>query len=163
MIQKLLFVFCFVLLTVAVSVAQSRSVSNLDLEKYRQQRITAEAELRENYAKLGFSSPEEMQRRDEKSRAETEALAAKLRAERLERERVDAQREDAARLAAYYRYRESDAPGVDASAVFFWQNGQRYRRPARRIQFRNGYFAGGQFWATGPRTRPQPLWVRPRR
>lgn len=163
MIRKGFFVFSLVLSAVVIVPAQGRSITNLDLETYRQQRIKAEADLRENYAKLGFSSPEEMERRSEKSREETAKLAAKLRAERLERDRLAAQREEAARLAVFYSFDRNDPLRADPAPVYFWQNGRRFQRPIKRAQTQEGYFAGGQFWTTGPRTKPQPLWVRPRR
>ena len=51
--------------------AQTKKVTNADLEKYRTERLKAEKDLRENYAKLGFPSPEELakqQAEDEKAR-----------------------------------------------------------------------------------------------
>jgi hypothetical protein len=82
--------------------AQSKTVTNLDLEKYKTARLEAEKDLRENYAKMGFPSPEELatqQAEDEKARI---VLLDKLRAERLERERIDAEnrRNQAAFIAA---------------------------------------------------------------
>src|SRR6478672_8784122 len=68
----------------------SRSVTNTDLDRFKQKRLAAEREYRENYAQMGFPSPEELDRQNEQSRAEREELSAKLRVERLERERIAA-------------------------------------------------------------------------
>jgi len=163
--KKLLFCFCITLLMVTVASAQSNQISrpmtNLDLQKYRDARIAADKELRENYEKLGFPSPEELERRRETSRLETEELAAKLRTDRIEQERLDAQREAASRRVTVNNrdvVRQSD---------WYLSNGYYYspyvnRYPRQRTQGPTGYFAGGQFWTTGPATKPQPLFIRPR-
>ena len=79
----------------------SRTVTNTDLDRFKQKRLAAEREYRENYAQMGFPSPEELDRQNEQSRAEREELSAKLREERLERERISAERARAeAELAA---------------------------------------------------------------
>lgn len=62
--------------------AQTKTVTNADLEAFKQKRLAAEKDLRENYAKLGFPSPQELEKQIEKSRIEREELAAQLRAER---------------------------------------------------------------------------------
>ena len=159
--KKLLFCFCITLLTVTAASAQGRQVTNLDLEKYRVTRVAADKELRENYEKLGFPSPEELERRREKSRVETEELAAKLRADRLEQERLDAQREAASgRVTVYNRdvIRQND--WYLSGGYYYSPYVNRYPRP--RTQGQPGYFAGGQFWPTGPATKARPLFIRPR-
>ena len=160
--KKLLFCFCFTLSTVTYATAQARTVTNLDLEKYRVERNKAAADLRENYAKLGFSSPEMLERRRIESRSETEKLSAALRAERIERERIAAEREESARFAAYYRSTLGETAPQDYSRQYYWSYGRRFRRPIVHGQTQTGYFAGGQFWPTGPATKPRPLFVRPR-
>lgn len=77
----------------SVTAAQTRNVTNADLEKYRQKRLAAEREYRENYKQLGFPSPEELEKQIEKSRAEREELSARLRLERLEREKIQQTRQ----------------------------------------------------------------------
>lgn len=76
-------------------VAQNRVVTNDDLEKYRQKRLAAERDLRENYERLGFPSPEEMQKQEEKSRAERSVLAARLETENLQRDQLNFERQRA--------------------------------------------------------------------
>ncbi len=73
--------------------AQTRAVTNEDLEIYRQKRLAAERDLRENYERLGFPSPAEMQKQIERSNAERSALSARLEAEKLQRDQLDLERQ----------------------------------------------------------------------
>jgi len=163
-IMRSLFVFCLIAGSSLAVFSQVKTVTNLDLETYKQDRLKAEREYRENYAKLGLPSPEELERRREQSRIETEQLSAKLRAARLERERIEAEREAAAALsAAYYRSAQPvQAPQYQYDEpLYFWSNGRRYASPRRRQYQQPGYFAGGLFITTGPRTPPRPIMIRP--
>jgi len=72
---------------------QRRTVTNADLERHRQKRLQAEQDYRDNYEKMGFPSPEELQRQIEQGRTERFALAERLAQERLERERIAIERE----------------------------------------------------------------------
>lgn len=154
----------FVVAACALSVfTQGRTVTNADLEVYRQARLKAEADLRDNYIRLGFRSPEERARRDAESARQLEQVSARLRAERLEMDRLEAERE-AARLAASQRAVTIETVEPLETGGYFWFQGRRYRRPLpARSSVQSGYFAGGQFWPTGPTTRPRPMIVRPRR
>ncbi len=78
------------LITVVPLFSQSRTVTNTDLEKYKQKRLKAEKDYNDNYARMGFPSPEELQKQVEKNRVEREALAARLAAERLRQEQAEA-------------------------------------------------------------------------
>jgi len=156
--QRSLFVFCLILGLTGLAVAQRKTVTNADLEKYRQTRLKGEREYRENYARLGLPSPAELDRRIEKSRIESEQLSAKLRLQRLERERIEAEAAENTRLAApYYRYSHIESGQYYSESPYFFSYGQRRRYPFRRAYSQPGYFAGGQFWPTGSRTRPQRL------
>ena len=153
----------FIIITAAGAVfAQSKTVTNDDLSKYKQERVKAEAELRNNYAKLGFPSPEERERRNAESAKETVELSARLRNERFERERIDAQNAaNAQYAAALLRAAQQNAPEYNAPSYFggYYYGGWR-PRPIVRVGYQQpGYFAGGQFWPTGPATKPRPLWV----
>lgn len=155
--QRSLFVFCIICGVAGFAEAQTKSLTNAGLENYRQERLKAELDYRENYAKWGFSSPEEMEKRREQSRLETEQLAARLRADELERERLDAGRQANERFVAlYYGYSQSVTQQY-VEPGYFWSYGRRYRFPVRRSYVQPGYFAGGQFWPTGSATKPQPL------
>lgn len=91
--MRLLFILVLSFVAASSTFAQKRTVTNENLEKFRQKRLAAERDLRENYEKLGFPSPEELQRQIEQSRIERENLSARLRAENLERERIDLERQ----------------------------------------------------------------------
>lgn len=163
MTQKLFFVFCFMIATAAIGLAQGRTVTNSDLEKYRQDRVKAETDLRENYARLGFPSPEERVRRNAQSAKEAEELSARLQKEELERERLEAERAASENRAAQYYYRAPQQTEIlpsyyDTGYTYYWWAGRRYRVPRLNFPYQQpGYFAGGQFWPTGPSSRPQPL------
>lgn len=87
-------VLAVVSLAFAVS-GQTRTITNTDLEKYKERRLAAERDLRENYAKMGFLSPEEQAREDERAMREREDLVSRLRTERIEREQAEAARRQA--------------------------------------------------------------------
>lgn len=116
----------------AFSQRSARTVTNVDLEKYRQQRLRAEKDYAENYERMGFPSPEELQKQIEKSRAEREALATRLVAERLQREHAEA--EFAAATARAARETVFMMPGREAAYYFFpnlYPYPGRYRGPVR--------------------------------
>lgn len=74
--------------------AQTKTVTNLDLEKYKQARLNAERDLRENYKELGFPSPEQLEKQKEQSRKDLSLLSQRLREERLAREALQMENED---------------------------------------------------------------------
>jgi hypothetical protein len=90
--KRFSFVLILSFLAVVSASAQTRTVTNNDLEKYRQKRVAAERDLRENYERLGFPSPAELERQIEQNRIERSELAARLRSETLERERLNLER-----------------------------------------------------------------------
>jgi hypothetical protein len=89
--MRIVFLICFSLAAVILTSAQGRTITDADLEKYAHERIKAEQNLRENYTKLGFASPEERARRNAADAREREELSARLRQERLLRERAAAE------------------------------------------------------------------------
>lgn len=161
--MKILFFVCAILSASLAVSAQSKVVTNADLEKYRAEREKAVADYRENYAKRGFPSPEELEKRYEKDRKVLAETAARVRAERIERERVSAEYAAAVRMAEVAD-NEPSIILVDGIAMptYYWSDGRRYRYPQVRYNNQPGYFAGGQFWPIGPRTQPKPLFTRPR-
>ena len=129
--NRLLFVLMFSFMATSSIVAQNRTVTNEDLEKFRQKRLAAEKDLRENYERLGFPSPEELERQIEKSRVERSELSARLRAENLERERINLERqiaEDEARNNFYqsqpqnYSQNQGDYFGYAPSGFYSFPN-----------------------------------------
>ncbi|MEO6049960.1 MAG: hypothetical protein ABIP78_01330 [Pyrinomonadaceae bacterium] len=140
--------------------AQAKTVTNSDLAKYKQECLKGETGLRENYAKLGFASPEELERRREQSRIETPQLSAKLRAERLEHERIEAQRLANEQFARAYYRQAAETQTIYDDRPEFYSLYNRHHRPqllTNRYQ-QPEYFAGGQFWPTGARTKSYPIW-----
>ena len=73
--------------------AQRRTVTNAELEKYKQKRLQAERDYNDNFDQMGFPSPEELQRQIEQGRADSLALSERLAAERIERERLQIERD----------------------------------------------------------------------
>ena len=162
--MRSLFVFCLIVGSSLAAFSQGKTVTNLDLETYKRDRIKAETDLRENYAKLGFSSPEERDRQNAESAKAAAELSARLRAERLERERIEADREAADALSAGYDRSVQPVQTQQylyTEPYYYWSNGRRYNLPRRRQYQQPGYFAGGLFITTGPRTPPRPILIRP--
>lgn len=156
--QGSLFIFCLIFGMTGFVAAQTKTVTNATLEKYRQERLKAEREYRENHARLGLPSPEEIDRRRQQSFKETEELSAKLRDERLERERIEADRLTRERLAASdYAYNQNVPAPRYYEPPYFYSYFYPQRRRLRTPFTQQGYVGGGQFWPTGPRTRPRPM------
>ena len=80
---------------------QARTITNLDLEKYRQERVRAEDDYRANYEKLGLPSPEELEKRRIEDAKVSAELAARLRYEREFREYAQAQQAASANTTIY--------------------------------------------------------------
>lgn len=157
--KKLMFAFFAAALTAVSIDAQTDTVTNRDLEKYRAERLKAEADMRENYKRLGFPSPEELRRRNEESAKAMAELSAKLRAERLERERIEAI------AAAQQQVPQNRVEVIQGTAQpqFYWTTGYwRVHRQPRPRYFQPGYFAGGAFWPVGSPIRREPRHTRPR-
>ncbi len=113
---RLLFILTLISVTAFSAAAQQRrTLTNENLEKYRQKRVAAERDLRENYERLGFPSPEELERQIEESRQARAELADRLRTENLERERLGLERE---RLNLDRQIAESEAQQRSAYQSF---------------------------------------------
>jgi len=153
-----LFLCVFAISAVAVF-AQARTVTNFELEKYRQQRVQAEKDLRENYEKLGFSSPEERAKRDAAQRLESQQLAERLERERIEREATDAaaQRAAANPTPQIYFQPEPVYQGYGGSLFYSYPNRTHFRGRFQS-QVPLGYFAGGAFWPA-PSSIRRPMFV----
>lgn len=129
---RLGFLVFFGLLAAIPVFAQTRSVTNADLEKYKQKRLKAEKDYIDNYERMGFPSPAELQKQIERNRVEREALAARLTAERLQREQAEAERAALAAEAAtrnepnYYFF-----SGNQGSGFYGYPNSYYYGRGPR--------------------------------
>lgn len=153
----------FILTTAVVGFGQAKTITNFELEKFQQQRLTAEREYRENYKRLGFPSPEELDKqRDEDMKARV-ALADQLRQARLEKERIELERQglalDATRRESDTEVYESDGYyGGYITGVGSFNSGRRYSRNRGR-----GFYRGGGYRVTPFQVIPVPRQPRPQR
>jgi len=127
-------VLCFgVLIALAtMGVAQVPTVDNFTLEKFQKQRIAAQRDYQENYARMGFPSPEELDRQRDADMNARLHLADQLRTARLEQERIDIQR----------RSVELEASSIDL------QYAAMEERQAMEANY-GGYNAGGYGYTGG--------------
>jgi hypothetical protein len=109
-----LFVFGLIISLTVVGFGQVRTITNATLEKFQQKRLAAEKDYRDNYERLGFPSPEELDRqRDADMEARLE-LAEQLRQARLEEERLELERQNIALEREKLEYQtEMDRNAVD--------------------------------------------------
>lgn len=147
-----IFVFCGLL-------TAQRTVTNADLERYKDQRVRAEDDLRVNYLRLGFPSPEELERREAERDRVRHDLALQIRRNELEEARV--LNEWRLAMAAAYANRPQTIV-VENGGYYgggFLQAGFRPGYwPGRPRGFQpTGYYAGGQFWPTGNQTPMRPM------
>ena len=173
--QKTLFVCCLIAVSCSIGISQ-RNITNADLKVYRDTRLQADREYRENYRKWGLPSPEELDRRRDESLRDTVDLSIQLRAQRLERERIDAQvQTERERIDAMqqmvtqltapanpepypsYPYYNGSIWGGGYNNPYYYG---RRRGLGRLFPYYNqpyGRFSGGQFWGGGsnaPRLQP---------
>lgn len=134
--KTIVWTFAILLCVTAVGTAfgQGRTVTNGDLEKYRQKRLQAEKDYQENYARMGFPSPEELRKQVEKNRVEREALAARLTAERMEREQAE---------GVFVGQPSVYVVNSVQSQPYYFGNPYVYRRPFPAYRFGPTYRVGG--------------------
>ena len=84
--QRSLLILFVMLFLSGYATGQTQTVTGKDLEKFRDKRLRAERDYRENYARLGMPSPEELERRRVEDKKVLIDLSDKLRRERYERE-----------------------------------------------------------------------------
>ncbi|MGH9819251.1 MAG: hypothetical protein ACRD43_03700 [Pyrinomonadaceae bacterium] len=156
---KLFLMLCILTIAAVSAVAQTKTVTNFELEKYRQQRVQAEKDLNENYKELGFASPEERAKRLETWKQESSELSNRLEMERIARENAEAAAGQAAAQQRYYQPAQPDYQLYNDGLIYGYGNGYTNRFP-RRVPRQSGYFAGGAFWP-GPSQVRQPMLVQP--
>lgn len=97
---------CILVLSLIVTApvwAQTKTVTNADLEKYRQQRLESERKLREEYARQGITV-EQIERQNAAERAALDKLSDELRYRRIQEEIARANAASAARTGAQPNY-----------------------------------------------------------
>lgn len=154
---RYLFLVFIIFAGIGLASAQTKSLTNADLESYRQDRLKAEQDYLENYESLGLPSPAEIERRSEQLAKELAELSDKLRAEGLELERIALQRAEASRKVSHYSL--PVIVGVNDNLIYNYYRRNRGNQwmPRRHQHVQPGYFAGGQFWPTGSATPSRPL------
>jgi len=85
-------IFGLTLTLAGTSFGQVRTVTNSTLLKFQQKRLAAERDYRENHERMGFPSPEELDRQRESDLTARLQLAEQLRQARLEKERIELER-----------------------------------------------------------------------
>ncbi|HEX9962979.1 MAG TPA: hypothetical protein VGB00_18750 [Pyrinomonadaceae bacterium] len=99
--KRILLVLSLILAATGFVFAQTgarKTVTNADLEKFRQKRVQAEADYRANYKRLGLPSPEELEEREAERRAWHAEYSQKVEAERAQNENYFLARADELRL-----------------------------------------------------------------
>ena len=133
-------VFGLVVSLAAVGYGQVRTVTNTTLEKFQQKRLAAEKDYRENYARMGFPSPEELDRQRDADMKVRLELAEQLRQARLAEERLELDRQ---RLNLEAAQMEREAEVTDESGVFygggFWGGFGGFDGWDRFDRFRRGF------------------------
>ena len=162
-------VLCFGLIIsfAAFGSGQVRTITNSTLQKFQQKRLDAERDYRDNYVRLGFPSPEELDRQREDDMAARLQLADQLRQARLERDRIELEREGLfLQAAALERERENDDSynngfygGYFGGYGGFYSNGGFYdgRFGSRRGHRGFRGFYGGGYRATPVGVYPTPV------
>ena len=84
--KRLFCILCLVFCVSSLAFGQIKTITNADLEKFKQKRLAAEKEYLENYERLGLPSPAELEQQREKSYRERSELAQRLEQEQIQRE-----------------------------------------------------------------------------
>jgi len=162
--MKYLFAVCIAMFLACAAGAQTRTLTNSDLTGYAQQRENAEREYRENYARRGMPSPEEIIHRREVAARETREYADRIREQEAEILRAVAA-QAAMRPQPQSVIIVNGQGGYDTGyflSTGSYYGGQYYGRGAGfnrgyRQFGQSGYYAGGQFWPTGGATPSRPI------
>jgi hypothetical protein len=160
--QKLLF-FLSIFAYSVFAYGQTPTVTNLDLEKYKERRVQAEQGLKEYYAKHGVTD-EDLAKREAEDNRSREELSARLRTTRLA--------EEQARFEQQIRAREAttqmnlvigqQSQGYVYPGYYYYGN-RWYPRPRGQ-----GHFGNGVQWRATPMgvvyepgSRPSTIWGPP--
>jgi hypothetical protein len=120
--KRILLMLSLIFSIALTALAQTKTVTNSDLEKFREKRLAAEKDYRENYAKLGFPSPQELARRIAEDERRLQETSARLEAERTARERADALNAQINLLETQNRYLQNQAQNFPNSERRYFYN-----------------------------------------
>lgn len=160
--QKLLF-FLSIFAFSAVAYGQTRTVTNSDLEKYKERRVQAEKGLKDYYAKRGLTE-EDLAKREADENRSREELSARLRASRIAEEQARYEQQLRAREAATQvnLMIGQQSQGYVYPGYYYYGN-RWYPRPRGQ-----GYFGNGVQWRATPMgivyepgSRPSTIWGPP--
>jgi len=151
--MRILLIAIFLVSAATVAVAQTKLLTNVDLDKYRIEREKAEREYRENYAKRGFPSPEELERRRRENDLQNQEFVNRMNEQIRAAENLASQRRNS---SVYFRYVPTEIRDQSVDYPYFWSYGRGYAIPAQTTNSQPGYFAGGQFWPTPVHAAPPP-------
>jgi lysyl-tRNA synthetase class I len=150
--KQILFILCSIFITVGFASAQTakRTVTNLDLQKFKEKRLQAEKDLRENYARLGFPSPEELEKQRLADDEVRQKLSEKLRIERLQREQSELEQQflQSQNNTEVYYVQGSNGSGYYPyySGYYNYPRGNNY---GRRYGQNGSYVTGGGYAIDG--------------
>ena len=158
--KKAALIFGLILSLTAIGIGQVRTVTNSTLQKFQEKRLAAERDYRDNYARMGFPSPEELDRQRDTDMAARIELAEQLRQARLEKERLELERRNLD-LEANALNNETleiadggSYPGYYIGGFGGFSSGGRF---ARNRHFRGARFgSGGGYRATPVGVYPNP-------
>jgi len=173
--RAIVFIIVFGTIGSTFVLGQGRTVTNTDLEKYKQKRVRAEADLKEYYAKAGLTEEDLLKREVEETKAR-EALSTRLRAVRLEQERIAEEARTREESARQVNVIVPQPTGYDGAFFLYGDRFYPIRGP-RNNRFRRGvtwratpmgiiYEPGslpGSIWSPRPATRPSTAWRQPGR
>jgi len=117
--KKTVLFLSFILSCSAFAFAQKKTVTNQDLEKFKQQRLQNEKNYRDNYERLGFPSPEALERKrveDEKNLIE---FSQQLETQRLQREAIRTETENQSLLLQNQYAPSPDYPNYNSGAYIY--------------------------------------------
>lgn len=131
--KQILLILSLILFLTTFSFAQTtRTVTNSDLEKFRQKREQADAEYRATYKQRGLPSPEELEQREVVRQKELAEYAA--RAREIQRQEDEIQSRQPQRVVIQTPYYSNGQASYYYTQEPFYYGGQIYYNGGRRYR-----------------------------
>jgi hypothetical protein len=154
--KRILLVLSLIFSISTIASAQVKTVTNAELEKFRQKRVAAEKEYLATYAERGLPSPQQL----EKERLE-EKLRADERWAQIEKEKSDAADEDQSPLQILVLPASNDyrSDGAVTNRNYFYgatpyfYTGGYYNLP----RYRSNYDRRRRYWRKNTIRPPKPI------